>query len=738
MKWGLRHIGRLPNPDPSDTEPWNPTEAKQVIEVGPAFEFCRGVLRQQAQEWAGLDLDSTAELFVFIGRWSKQKGVDLIADVFPSVLERHPKAQLICIGPTVDLYGKFAALKLDEIMKIYPGRVYSKPEYTAVPPFIFTGAEFALIPSRDEPFGLVAVEFGRKGALGVGARVGGLGSLPGWWYTVESTTTKHLHHQFKKSIEDAVSSKTEMRAMMRAQSATQQFPVAKWAEELDQIYSIVMRTSCGERQLRLRLPSRFSAHPVVPTSFSEVDFRRDRSGTRSSPSSLTANSRSRSRSNSAESPANESPISGRPTRRVGATSLPPEDHLPSPGTRAFSILSFDEAVGNRKDFSLQKTDPTFKDTNEKYYRAFQNMLHKLDGKTSEGHLCIENYLIESEMEWNKKRREAKLDRGRASKAPSPDGSIYIERRGSSLASLFGWTSAAGSESSISHEQISESSTVVSETDEFMLDDDHDHESFLKRWIVTKVLGWPIYSLLLVLGQIIAANSYQITLLTGSLADSGEETSEKLYILGTIYVATSCMWWLMFRSFKSTFALSLPFFFYGLSFLLIGILASLPGGVSRDWMARAATGVYVTASSSGSLFTALNFGAEGKWLAPDWLSNAYFCSRWSNCQVLGLSGFNNSRNATNTSGRFVLLGPYRVLINKGERKCYFNEIDCHRAPNIGTSLFRRHSPLLVSSTLLSPKTWQNSCFLHFPTSSTNYCLVLHRCRAAKLLSLNTIW
>lgn len=34
-----------------------------------------------------------------------------------------------------------------------------------------------MIPSRDEPFGLVAVEFGRKGALGVGARVGGLGQM---------------------------------------------------------------------------------------------------------------------------------------------------------------------------------------------------------------------------------------------------------------------------------------------------------------------------------------------------------------------------------------------------------------------------------------------------------------------------------------------------------------------------------------------------------------------------------
>jgi hypothetical protein len=38
-------------------------------------------------------------------------------------------------------------------------------------------AEFALIPSRDEPFGLVAVKFGRKGALGIVARVGGLGQM---------------------------------------------------------------------------------------------------------------------------------------------------------------------------------------------------------------------------------------------------------------------------------------------------------------------------------------------------------------------------------------------------------------------------------------------------------------------------------------------------------------------------------------------------------------------------------
>ena len=62
--------------------------------------------RKQAQEWAGLTVDPQAELFVFVGRWSMQKGVDLIADVFPAILDSNPKVQLICVGPKIDLYGK--------------------------------------------------------------------------------------------------------------------------------------------------------------------------------------------------------------------------------------------------------------------------------------------------------------------------------------------------------------------------------------------------------------------------------------------------------------------------------------------------------------------------------------------------------------------------------------------------------------------------------------------------------
>lgn len=95
-------------------------------------------------------------------------------------LEKKPSVQLIAVGPVIDLYGRFAAEKLARLMEIYPDRVYSKPEFTALPAYLFSGADFAMIPSRDEPFGLVAVEFGRKGALGVGSRLGGLGLMPGW------------------------------------------------------------------------------------------------------------------------------------------------------------------------------------------------------------------------------------------------------------------------------------------------------------------------------------------------------------------------------------------------------------------------------------------------------------------------------------------------------------------------------------------------------------------------------
>lgn len=48
---------------------------------------------------------------------------------------------------------------------------------------------------------------------------------PGWWYTIESTSTKHQMHQFKIAITGALKSSDKTRALMRARSAVQRFPV---------------------------------------------------------------------------------------------------------------------------------------------------------------------------------------------------------------------------------------------------------------------------------------------------------------------------------------------------------------------------------------------------------------------------------------------------------------------------------------------------------------------------------
>lgn len=736
--WGLKKVGNLPNPDPSDTGEWNKDVPQDgEIRVDPEYEAGRAELKRQAQEWAGLEQNPDADLLVFVGRWSMQKGIDLIADVMPAVLEARPNVQLICVGPVIDLYGKFAALKLDRMMKLYPGRVYSRPQFTALPPYIFSGAEFALIPSRDEPFGLVAVEFGRKGALGIGARVGGLGQMPGWWYTVESTTTSHLLHQFKLAIESALNSKPETRAMMRARSAKQRFPVAQWVEDLEILQSTAIRihnkeVAKGHGQAFTpsgsNTPSGMMTPPIggpgmaTPTgmqtpplghsrdaSFSNlrhstlgpqqrntIVYSRDPSpggdekpksglsrqlslGVRSGPGHTERRGRRRVRKNnnnpnipeadevgvavtdveddsddemthsyygddeytmtpeqveasrrmdmgqhgsslaplkhdflSPSSPRQASYGSGTlkppgsPTTPAtpGADDslLPPSRPFAEPGNRlsSASVLSLDSVVGDKKDFKLQKVDPFFTDSTGEFYRIFEKKLEDLNGSNSETQLCIEEYLIKSEKKWFERFRDARLGRNH-----SPAPSIRNGKRG---------TSPAGS---IYNEDLDSRGSDTKEGDEFLLGADYVPPTGLKKWMQLRVGDWPIYSFFLGLGQIIAANSYQITLLTGEVG----QTADKLYGIATTYLITSAIWWVVFRSFKSVVVLTVPWFFYGLAFIFIGVAHWETNKFGRGWIQNVAAGIYATASSSGSIFFALNFGDESGAPVKDWVFRA---------------------------------------------------------------------------------------------------------------------
>ncbi|VBB80612.1 Putative Glycoside Hydrolase Family 13/Glycosyltransferase Family 5 [Podospora comata] len=697
--WSLKNIGQLPNPDPSDTADWDPNEdisnQSKEIEIDQSFEEKRGDLRRQAQEWAGLEVDPTAELFVFVGRWSLQKGVDLIADIFPSILEKYPKTQLICVGPVIDLYGRFAALKLEKLMKKYPKRVYSKPEFTQLPPYIFSGAEFALIPSRDEPFGLVAVEFGRKGALGVGARVGGLGQMPGFWYTVESMTPSHLLQQFRQAIVSALDCKHNKRQMMRAWSAKQRFPVAQWLKQLDELYSESIRIHQKEakkKKFDALSPSPMGTRPSSRASNISNTYVDPTGGAHTpgitpspspgpeqglmtprlaSPEALptptapwAGGMKSNSPRESIASSINGNTLYANPAAQSSTVSvdsfairaqkdgmhspgLAPSDNglsLPRPAfgnaNRNSSLLSLPDVVGDRQDFKLQQVDQFFNDTNGEYYAEFEDMLETLSAGNSTNELCIETFLKRSEKEWFARYRDAKLGRYRESHIGSP-GSRPESRNG-----LGGRNESVVSRGRQRHRSMTPSGLArsVFETsppgngggggmvdDEFLLGDGYRAPTGLKRIMSIRIGDWPIYSFFLALQQVISVSSYQIVLLTGET----NQTPEKLYMVAATYMATSLIWWALERHFKSVYSLSAPWFFYGLAFMLIGISPLLSDWRVSNKLEEAATCFYAAGASSGALSFALNFGDEGGAPTKQWITRALVVSGFAQVFSIGL-------------------------------------------------------------------------------------------------------
>ncbi|KAF2163334.1 glycosyltransferase family 5 protein [Zasmidium cellare ATCC 36951] len=782
--WGLKKIGALPNPDPSDVAEWDKKLANpDDIQVDQVFESGRAGLKRQAQEWAGLEQRADADLFVFVGRWSMQKGIDLIADVFPAVLEQFEHVQLLCVGPTIDLYGKFAALKLDKMMQKYPGRVYSKPEFTALPPFIFSGAEFALIPSRDEPFGLVAVEFGRKGALGVGSRVGGLGQMPGWWYTIESSTTKHQMHQFKMAIAGALKSDYETRALMRARSAKQRFPVAQWKEDLEilQGTSIKIHKKQMERISARRMGlddksgassgwntpgwmtprsgwatptgSRPGTRPSSPTRSGTTTPSGSRHGSlslgmRHGPGHSPPQTISSSRSGSSQRPetSRRNSVEDQAAERRRLSSIEDEEYIsaqaaeeskrrsqlgntinemnyglrdgtrnnnnnePSPPERAhnpyFSAspstpggadtpsgqqfpflarphtpvredapsipqtpLSTEKVMDEKKD-QPQDLTPFFTDPTGLYFKTFEKKLDTLNGKNSESALCIEEYLEKSEKQWFHRLHEAKMSRANsptASKFATPAGSIY--------------------------EGVDTDESLA----QFLLPANYKAPTGIRRLMLYKVGDWPVYSLLLALGQILAANSYQITLISGQIG----QTAGQLYAIACIYLATTLIWWFLFRRLASIYVLSMPWIFYGLAFWLLAFAPYGQTESARGWVQNVATAMYAVASSSGSLFFAQNFGSLGSAPVKDWAFRACAIQGTQQLYVVGLwawgsklTAMNNQGEATSLGSKMTAIGiPISLFLWAVGLVLFFGLPDFYRqkpgaVPDFYSSIFRR--------------------------------------------------
>eukprot|EP00966_Prymnesium_polylepis_P030250 703264-Prymnesium_polylepis.1 len=95
----------------------------------------------------------------FVGRWTYEKGVDLIADAVPWLLDKFPNVQIYICGPIGDAVGMYAASKLVSLASIpaLKSRLFVKAEFFMVTSEMRFAADFTICPSRTEPFGYVDV-----------------------------------------------------------------------------------------------------------------------------------------------------------------------------------------------------------------------------------------------------------------------------------------------------------------------------------------------------------------------------------------------------------------------------------------------------------------------------------------------------------------------------------------------------------------------------------------------------
>ncbi|KAB2571997.1 Cell wall alpha-1,3-glucan synthase ags1 [Lasiodiplodia theobromae] len=558
--WSLPGVGSLSNPDPSDHG--------EAVVAGVHEPADRSSQRLQAQQWAGLNPDADADLFIFVGRWSKQKGIDLIADVFPSILDRFPRTQLICIGPIIDLHGKLAAAKLATLSHRFPGRVFAKGEFITPPPFLFGAGEFVLIPSRDEPFGLVTIEFGRRGALGIGPRIGGLGQMPGWWYNAESMASRHLITQLERTVEMALASSEETRERMRDEACRRRFPVARWVQDLDVL------------QGRAVEMSRKAAARAIKRGGGARDD--DETETRFPSGSATAAASTCSLDG--EDALLLSPEKGCGILQKEADSTMKAVDASLLEERPSQLLSLDSILACQESFVLQDCAPVFTDADGECYAEFARVLQTQAVRSTPRHTCIADFLYRAEKKWFARQYRGKCDR--------------LPQLPSIVSGISGlWRTWFGGP------QYSAVPDDPSEPRPFPADS--------QNILLYRIGSWPLYSLLIALGQILSVNAYQVTLLTGRTVD----TAASIYTNSLIVLIGSICWWHLFRSAKSVYAISLPFLLFGLSFFLLTIALLMGASPTASRIQAVAIGAYAFGSAGGATFFALNFGTEGG--VPTW-------------------------------------------------------------------------------------------------------------------------
>lgn len=154
-----------------DTDAWDPANdplipAAYSLDEPVAKSECKAALQREL----GLDVDPAKPIYGVISRLFRQKGLDLLAEVLPEVLQNmHVQFAILGTGDA-DLEADFRRAAVE-----FPGRVGLKIGFdNKLAHLIQAGADFFVMPSRSEPCGLTQMYAMRYGTLPVARSTGGL------------------------------------------------------------------------------------------------------------------------------------------------------------------------------------------------------------------------------------------------------------------------------------------------------------------------------------------------------------------------------------------------------------------------------------------------------------------------------------------------------------------------------------------------------------------------------------
>ena len=153
-----------------DEAVWNPADDTAIARPYSAERIAgKAACKAALQRECGLDVQTAAPLFTVVSRLTEQKGLNLVAEALPAIVERG--GQLVVLGSgDAALEAAFARAANAHSRQVALRQGYDE----ALSHRIFAGSDVTLVPSRFEPCGLTQLYALKYGSLPLVRRTGGL------------------------------------------------------------------------------------------------------------------------------------------------------------------------------------------------------------------------------------------------------------------------------------------------------------------------------------------------------------------------------------------------------------------------------------------------------------------------------------------------------------------------------------------------------------------------------------